>query len=157
MIRLIDIRNQGTGSRFAFWNTNSDSFVTITGEQAWRNTDELKEVAEGLPLLPRLLAHCESHPWTASGEDNIEGWYSDEPPFKHIQEFSLVWFDSAQKWVVVFPDGTVIDKDFGATGYAFNAALELTGRSDCEFTCESSTDSFVKYVKDEDFWRGGAA
>lgn len=47
MIRFVDIRNQGVGSRFAFWDTITDRFVEIEGEQAWDNWDDFFDVAEG--------------------------------------------------------------------------------------------------------------
>lgn len=44
MIRFIDIRNQGTGYRFAFWDTIMDRFCTINDNQVFHTVDDLKEV-----------------------------------------------------------------------------------------------------------------
>lgn len=43
MIRFIDIRDQGTGYSFAFWDTCLDKFCTINGYQAFDDIDDLKE------------------------------------------------------------------------------------------------------------------
>ena len=74
MIRFIDIRNQGVGSRFAFWDTITDRFLEIEGEQAWDNWDEFLEVAKGHSLLKRLKDLCPD--WVFDGgKDDIEIWY----------------------------------------------------------------------------------
>ena len=74
MIRFVDIRNQGVGSRFAFWNTVTDRFVEIEGEQAWNNWDDFLEVAEGYPIVERFKGLCRD--WVFDdGEDDIEGWH----------------------------------------------------------------------------------
>lgn len=40
MIRFIDLRDQGTGYRFAFWDTVTDQFLQFSGEQAWDDADD---------------------------------------------------------------------------------------------------------------------
>lgn len=40
MILFIDLRSQGTGHRFAFFNTVSDVFCDFYGDQAWSDKDE---------------------------------------------------------------------------------------------------------------------
>ena len=35
MIRFIDIRGQGTGSNFSFWDTVKDEFIGKPNEYAW--------------------------------------------------------------------------------------------------------------------------
>jgi len=47
MIRFVDLRGQGTGYRFAFWDTTRDSFCTFAGEQAW---EARKDFAEAFAL-----------------------------------------------------------------------------------------------------------
>ena len=37
MIRFIDLRGQGTGYNFAFWDTTADRFCEFFGDQAWDN------------------------------------------------------------------------------------------------------------------------
>lgn len=43
MIRFIDLRNQGTYYRFAFWDTCVNQFLTIDGDMAWDNRQQLVE------------------------------------------------------------------------------------------------------------------
>lgn len=72
---------------------------------------------------------------------------------KHlIEEFTCIWFETSQKWVVVFPDTSVLDEDFGAIGYAVNAAFHHLNRAECEFITDENTGSFFRYVKDEEYW-----
>lgn len=40
MIRFIDLRTQGTGGRFAFWDTVTDRFVELSGSQVWETLGE---------------------------------------------------------------------------------------------------------------------
>ena len=40
MIRFIDLRDQGTGHRFAFWDTVTDQFFQFSGEEVWTDADE---------------------------------------------------------------------------------------------------------------------
>ena len=47
MIRFVDIRGQGTGSRFAFWDTTRSEFCKFNGEQAW---DDATDFAEAFNL-----------------------------------------------------------------------------------------------------------
>lgn len=44
MIRFIDLRNQGTGYRFAFFDTVSDRFLDFGGEHAWDSVKDFTEV-----------------------------------------------------------------------------------------------------------------
>lgn len=43
MIRFVDIRGQGTGLRFAFWDTVSDTFCEFNGDQAWESNTDFAE------------------------------------------------------------------------------------------------------------------
>ena len=43
MIRFVDIRAQGTGYRFAFWDTTRDNFCEFSGEQAWKSATDFAE------------------------------------------------------------------------------------------------------------------
>lgn len=45
MIRFIDLRNQGTYHRFAFWDTVVSEFIRIDGDVAW---DDRQQVVEGI-------------------------------------------------------------------------------------------------------------
>lgn len=71
---------------------------------------------------------------------------------RNVQEFTLVWFESTQKWVAVLDDGTVLDNKFASVGAAHGAALEATGRGEAEWEMESSTGDVQRYVKDDEYW-----
>lgn len=43
MIRFIDLRGQGTGYRFAFWDTVFDRFVRIAGDEAWDDAADFRD------------------------------------------------------------------------------------------------------------------
>lgn len=43
MIRFVDIRGADTGTRFAFWSTVTDQFLTIDGVQSWNDSQDLIE------------------------------------------------------------------------------------------------------------------
>lgn len=43
MIRFIDIRGQGTGCRFAFWDTITDEFCKFDGFMAWQDIADFTE------------------------------------------------------------------------------------------------------------------
>jgi hypothetical protein len=45
MKRFIDLRNQGTQCRFAWWDTVTDAFEKFDGEMAWDTWGEFAEVA----------------------------------------------------------------------------------------------------------------
>ena len=51
MIRFVDLRNQDTGYKFAFWDTVTDSFVSVSGGQAWNTYDEFEEDCRTSALL----------------------------------------------------------------------------------------------------------
>lgn len=46
MKRFIDIRNQGTGYRFAFWDTCSKCFYEFHGEQVWESFQDFQDAWE---------------------------------------------------------------------------------------------------------------
>jgi len=74
MIRFIDIRGQGTGNRFAFWDTVKNQFLWFCGEQAWNNWDEFLEVAGDDGEIERFKGI--SPRWIFDGgEDDIEEFY----------------------------------------------------------------------------------
>jgi hypothetical protein len=81
MIRFVDIRNQGVGYRFAFWDTTVDRFVEVNGNQAWDNLEDLSRDAEATAakhhLLGRLKSLCPK--WASDGmEDDVEKWYAED-------------------------------------------------------------------------------
>ena len=48
MIRFIDIRGQGTGYRFAFFDTSVDKFVMRDDRHVWDTWDEILETVKGV-------------------------------------------------------------------------------------------------------------
>ena len=78
MIRFIDIRNQGTGERFAFYNTVYDQFMCFSLEQTWTNWAEFEEAfkSDDCTVYPieRFKGLCPE--WVFNDEeDDIEGFY----------------------------------------------------------------------------------
>ena len=69
MIRFIDVRGQGTGSRFAFWDTVTDRFVCISTEYAWDGWADFEEIAEGSVDLERYKKLCPD--WVCDGKEEI--------------------------------------------------------------------------------------
>jgi hypothetical protein len=89
MIRFIDIRNQGTGSRFSFFNTILNTFIDLNNTHAWDNWDNFKSLAEGFNDidLPRLRNLCPE--WVFDNEeDALEDWIAGDvvSPYEKIQE-----------------------------------------------------------------------
>lgn len=82
MIRFVDLRYQGIGYRFAFWDTVTNSFMELCGSQAWETfgefEDELREESANLKvetstLLERCKSLCPS--WALRDSDNEEEMY----------------------------------------------------------------------------------
>jgi len=67
MIRFIDLRGQGTGSRFAFYDTVRDHFLELEGEQAWDVFLEFAEVCDNANLRQRCKRLCP--PWAFEKEE----------------------------------------------------------------------------------------
>ena len=76
MIRFVDIRNQGTGYRFAFWDTSSDRFVTLAGFQGWASWSDFAEDHvddRGAAGLDQFKALCPD--WVDDGQDDdVQRW-----------------------------------------------------------------------------------
>lgn len=81
MIRFIDIRNQGAGYRFAFWDTIMDRFCTINDNQVFDTVDDLKEVFSlgndyldtySFERFERLCAH-----WAFEEGEEDQFYYQD--------------------------------------------------------------------------------
>lgn len=51
MKRFIDIRKQGTGLCFAWWDTKLDIFECHSGSYAWNNWQEFKSDYQGDELV----------------------------------------------------------------------------------------------------------
>ena len=66
-----------------------------------------------------------------------------------MKEFVCVWFETSQRWVVMFPNGEIIDREFPAIGYATNAAYEHMGDV-AEFECTEDTGQFYRFQPYED-------
>ncbi len=78
VIRFIDIRGQGTGCRFAFWDTVTDSFVSVDGDYAWTSWGEFAEFFDTFAdALGRYRSLCPD--WVIDdGEDDIDEFYMRE-------------------------------------------------------------------------------
>lgn len=92
---------------------------------------------------------------------SVSGNATTQPDLSHIEEFTVQWFESRQKWIAIFPNGHVIDDGFGAVGYAISAAYQYLNRGEVEFECTEDTGSYQRYEKDEEYWgindEGGAS
>ncbi len=75
MIRFIDIRNQGTGYRFAFFTTSTDTFEIHSDSQVWDTWDEFEQDYEGNDI-ERYRRLCSD--WAfEEGEDDLDAFYGD--------------------------------------------------------------------------------
>lgn len=90
MIRFVDIRNQGIGSRFAFWDTIESCFLKIGGDFAWDNwKDFILFTSNDLnpEQYERFKSLCPE--WAFDNEeDALEDWCAGEivSPYEKIQE-----------------------------------------------------------------------
>ena len=66
-----------------------------------------------------------------------------------IEEFVCVWFEQCQKWLVLLPDGRVIDRGFKSDTSAYFAALDALGRKAEEFTGNYDAKGFNRYTRDD--------
>jgi hypothetical protein len=96
----------------------------------------------------------EGSEFTSGKKDGDE--IQPNPSTKDVEEFSVIWFESDQKWIAVFPTGVVLDNKFGAVGYATGAALDYLGRGEAEFDCLDDYGDFYRYAKCDEFWNEGA-
>lgn len=82
MIRFVDIRGQGTGYRFAFWDTTRDSFCEFGGDQAWESAADFAEAfnldggkfadmvrVSGIDRFTDLMPDWAKQPWEKSEDD----------------------------------------------------------------------------------------
>lgn len=75
MIRFVDLRRQGLGERFAFWNTVTDQFVSPKGDQAWSTWAEFEEAWRDEANISRFKGLCPS--WAFEDEeDDVLTWMS---------------------------------------------------------------------------------
>lgn len=80
MIRFVDIRNQGIGCRFSFWNTSTNRYLSFAGEQAWDDFEDFTVDVKESDALGKsyVLRRCRSlcPDWVFDGkEDDVSGWY----------------------------------------------------------------------------------
>lgn len=81
VIRFIDIRNQGTGYRFAFFDTVNDWFIEIDQRMVFESYEEISSYQPQTGFQgeqkQRLLSLCPE--WTKDGqEDDLEKWYGED-------------------------------------------------------------------------------
>jgi len=67
-----------------------------------------------------------------------------------MNEFCCIWFEESQTWIVLFPNGTTLQNNFGAVGYAVNAALAYLKAHQAAFSCTEDTRTFYRYERDEE-------
>ena len=78
MIRFVDMRAADiAGIRFAFWDTSTDRFVEIDGEQAWGDWDEMelsgcRSWRKDQPTRERLRGLCPEWVFIIEAEDDKE-------------------------------------------------------------------------------------
>lgn len=83
MVRFIDLRYQGTGARFAFFDTVINSFVGEVGAQAWNDWAEAEGDLRkfcGRNYLMRVKTLCP--PWALEpmvDENEAFGFEEDRP------------------------------------------------------------------------------
>jgi len=79
MIRFVDLRYQGIGYRFAFWDTVTDTFISIDDSQAWDTFEEFESEymtyhnAIDRQILDRYKSLCPK--WTFHQPTNEEEMY----------------------------------------------------------------------------------
>jgi len=86
MIRFIDIRAQGTGYRFAFWDTVKDKFFEFSGCQAWENFDDFFDDSFkiiGVEGIARYKNLCPDWAWE-NKEDNILRFYIGDEQMEKV-------------------------------------------------------------------------
>ena len=73
MIRFVDIRNQGIGYRFSFWDTITDKYICHNGEYAWNNWDDFVEIIQDDINVERYKRLCPT--WVFDGgKDSIDAF-----------------------------------------------------------------------------------
>jgi hypothetical protein len=73
MLRFIDIRGQGTGKRFAFFDTVTEHFLVTKSAQAWNEKEDLeKEQSLSQEMKDRLIALLPSWAEYLDEEDDNE-------------------------------------------------------------------------------------
>ncbi len=58
MKRFIDLRGQGTGCNFAWWDTITDSFEVHNGDSAWDTFSQFEAAYESSEPLDRYRKLC---------------------------------------------------------------------------------------------------
>lgn len=84
MIRFIDLREQDTGGRFAFYNTVVDGFITANGVQVWKWFLDFEGDCEDKPLIERCRRLIPD--WAVSYY--IDG-LPNEPKLNEIGEYEI--------------------------------------------------------------------
>ncbi len=91
MIRFVDLRGQGiVGGRFAFFNTTTDRFLSMGGDQVWLAWSEVVmdarfDVSCGTmapEMLDRLRLLCPD--WAFESPDGDEFW--DDDPYRGFEK-----------------------------------------------------------------------
>ena len=95
MIRFVDIRGQGIGNRFAFYDTVIDRFLEYAGNHAWESfSDFACDLSDSEPSYPLERFRALSPAWVDDGKvDDVVGWYAKEPG---VVVYSVA--DDPDKW-----------------------------------------------------------
>jgi hypothetical protein len=72
---------------------------------------------------------------------------------RDVTEFTLVYLESIQEWVVILGNGSYLRGGWGSVGYAHGAALNVLGRGEYEFDEVESSNNYSRYEQDETYWR----
>lgn len=71
MIRFVDLRDaQIPGVRFGYWDTITDRWVEINGDQAWSVFCEIEETSAGPDTIGRLRAV--TPPWAKTAYGMVD-------------------------------------------------------------------------------------
>ncbi len=90
MIRFIDIRDQGTGYRFCFWDTVHDCHVKVYSEECWNSWKDFEQcllIVYPKITLNRFRGLCPD--WVFNDEeDALEDWIAGDivSPYEKIEE-----------------------------------------------------------------------
>ena len=58
MIYLIDLREQGVGAAFAFWDTVTNRFLEFNGTQGWKTWEDFTLDCDDPEFEASMRRHC---------------------------------------------------------------------------------------------------
>jgi hypothetical protein len=84
VIRFVDLRHQGTGNRFAFFDTGADVFFELDGNHAFQDWEGFLRRYHAAPfgndkkLLGRLEGLCPEWVYQKPTEDELVGFKEEK-------------------------------------------------------------------------------